>query len=233
MRLPRPHYASVAATLAIVLALVGPAYGGAKVLLTGDDIQDGTLTSRDIDNGTLTGRDVRNGSLTGRDVEDGSLVAADLDPALLASLRAAHRTTPLRGAKGIPGASGAIGPAGPGGAPAALPSQSATGTDVVAYADNAPIVQIELPAAGTWLMVGHMMVTNTGASGDYLNCRYEFNGAQTGAAGAQVDPGDTAAGNPVSVASLDAPGSVSLRCAGSGATTFDIAGITLTAIRLA
>ena len=223
MRLPRPGYASVLATLALVLALGGPAYAGAKVLLTGDDIEDGSLTSRDV----------QNGSLTGRDVKSGSLQAADFDVRLLASLRGANGTSSVRGPEGGQGERGPIGPAGPTGAPAALPSRTASGPDVVGYTDNASLVDVNLPSGGTWLLVGRLRVTNSGASSDNLNCFYDVAGIQSGAFGAQVDPGSTIAGNPVNVAPLDSPDTASLRCAGSGVTSFDIAGVSITAIRLA
>jgi hypothetical protein len=233
MRLPRPGYASVVATLAVVLALGGPAYAGAKVLLTGNDIKDGSLTSRDVQNGTLTGRDMRNGSLTGLDVKNGSLKAADFNAHVLSSLRRAQGTSVVRGPKGEQGVRGPAGPAGPAGAPAALPSQSSSGPDVVGYADNAPLVDITLPSAGTWLLVGHLRVTNTGASSDNLNCLYDVDGVQNGAFGSQVDPAATVTGAPVSLAPLDSPGTASLRCAGNGVTSFDFAGLSITAIRLA
>jgi hypothetical protein len=203
----RPGYSSVVATLALFLALSGTAFAGARVLLTGADIRDGSLTSADVRNGSLR--------------------ATDFGAVDLVSLSGPS------GRRGKSGVAGERGPAGPAGAPAALPSVTASGPDVVGYADNTPLVDVDLPSAGTWLLVGLFDVTNTGASGDYLNCLYDSGGAQTGAAGAQTDAGSTASGNPVSVMTLDSPATMSLLCGGSGVTSFDVADISMTAIRLA
>ena len=85
MRLPRPTYGSVTATIALIAALGGTSY--AAVTISGKDIRDGSVTSadlknetiasRDIDNGSLTGSDLKNGTLTGSDIDDGSLQAED------------------------------------------------------------------------------------------------------------------------------------------------------------
>jgi hypothetical protein len=85
MRIPKPTYGSVTATLALFVALAGTSY--AAITVTGSNIKNGSLTgadlknqsvkSSDIDNGSLTGSDFRNGSLTSSDVGDGSLLASD------------------------------------------------------------------------------------------------------------------------------------------------------------
>ena len=106
--LQRPSSSSVIATVALVFALGGTAFG-ATTLLTGADVQDG--------------------SLTGRDIRDGSLRAADFSRADLPLLKPARRARVMvRGSRGPKGDSGPPGAAGPAGAPAALPSVSATGT---------------------------------------------------------------------------------------------------------
>lgn len=217
--LPRPGYASVLATLALFLAVGGPAFAGAKVLLTGNDIADGSLTSQDIRNG--------------------SLHPADFSARSLAVLRGSQGAQGVGGPQGERGPAGPAGSpaepgrAGPAGAPAALPSSTASGPDVVGVADDTSLVDVEVPSAGTWLLVGRFRVTNTGASDDNLNCVYDVGGVQSGVGGAQVNAGDTAPANTVNVVLFDSPGTVSLRCAGSGVTSFDIAGVSITAIRLA
>jgi hypothetical protein len=219
VRLPRPGYASVLATLALFLAVGGPAFAGAKVLLTGNDIADGSLTSQDV----------RNGSLQPADFSARGL-------ALLRGSQGARGVDGPQGERGPAGPAGAPGEraaAGPAGAPAALPSSAASGPDVVGYTDYTPLVAVDVPSAGSWVVVGRFHVTNTGVSDDYLNCVYDAGGVQSGVAGAQVSAGDTAAANPVNVVSFDSPGTVSLRCGGSGVTSFDITGISVTAIRLA
>ena len=215
--LRRPSSSTVIATVALVFAVGGTAFAGAQTLLTGADVQ--------------------NGSLTGQDIRDGSLRAADFSRADLASLKPGRRArVAKRGVSGSPGPrgeTGAPGPAGPTGAPAALPSVSATGPDAAGYVDGSPLVSVSLPAAGTWLLLARFDATNTGASTDYLNCAFQVGDVQAGAAGAQADPGATTKANPVTVGTIDSPQPVSLQCGGSGATTFDIANITMTAVRLA
>lgn len=73
----RFSYASVAATLALVLSLSGTAYA---LVVTSADIKDGTIRSVDIKNGQVNTADIRNESITGADVKNGSLQAADLAP---------------------------------------------------------------------------------------------------------------------------------------------------------
>ena len=161
--LRRPSSSSVIATVALVFALGGTAFAGTQTLLTGEDVQ--------------------NGSLTGQDIRDGSLRAADFRPADLPLLKPARRSRVakrviVRGFRGPKGDTGAPGATGPTGAPAALPSVFSTGTDVVGYVDGSPLASVALPTAGTWLLLGRFDVTNTGASGDYLNCAFQVGAAQ-------------------------------------------------------
>ncbi len=218
--LRRPSPSSVIATVALVFAVGGTALAGAQTLLTGADVQ--------------------NGSLTGQDIRDGSLRAADFNPADLPLLKPARRArvtrAPVRGHRGHRGPkgdSGAQGAAGPTGAPAALPSVSATGPDAAGYVDGSPLVSVSLPTAGTWLLLARFDASNTGASSDYLNCAFQVGAVQAGASGAQVDPGATSKATPVTVGTIDDPQSAALQCGGSGVTTFDIANISMTAVKLA
>jgi hypothetical protein len=218
--LRRPSSSSVIATVALVFAVGGTAFAGAQTLLTGADVQ--------------------NGSLTGQDIRNGSLRAADFSRADLPLLKSARRAVVARsrvrghrGPKGDSGAPGAPGAAGPNGAPAALPSVSATGADAPGYVDGTALVSVALPTAGTWLLLGRFDVTNSGAGSDYLNCAFQVGAIQAGAAGAQTDPGATSNASPVNVLRIDDPQQASLMCGGSGVTTFDIANISLTAVKLA
>jgi hypothetical protein len=215
----RPSSSSVIATVALLFALGGTAFG-AQALLTGEDVQDG--------------------SLTGQDIRDGSLRAADFSRADLPLLKPARRVRVARvvvrgprGRKGAPGAAGAAGAAGSTGAPAALPSVSATGPDVTGYVDRTPLVSAALPAKGTWLLLARFDATNTGATSDYLNCAFQVGAVQAGAAGAQAEPGATSNASPVTVLTIDDPQPVSLLCEGSNVTTFDIAHISMVTVRLA
>ena len=216
--LRRPSSSSVIATVALVFAVGGTAFAGAQTLLTGED--------------------VRNGSLTGQDIRDGSLRAADFSRADLPLLKPARRARVtkrviVRGGQGPKGDTGAPGAAGPTGAPAALPSVSATGPDAPGYVDGTALVSVALPTAGTWLLLGRFDATNTGASSDYLNCAFQVGAIQAGAAGAQADAGVTSKASPVTVVTIDDPQTAALQCGGSGVTTFDIANVSMTAVKLA
>ena len=86
MRLRRPTYTDITATLALFVALGGSSYAAATLTggnirngtLTGSDLRDESVTGRDIDNATLTGSDVKTGSVTSSDVDDESLVTEDV-----------------------------------------------------------------------------------------------------------------------------------------------------------
>ena len=67
----RPGYASVVATLALVIALGGTSYAATQ--LTGKDVLNGSLNGKDIKDGSLKGKDVKDGSLTGTDLQKQSV----------------------------------------------------------------------------------------------------------------------------------------------------------------
>jgi hypothetical protein len=96
MRLRSLSHTTVAAYLALFLALGGTGFAAARI--TGLDIRDGTVT----------GRDIRNGSLTAVDLKAGTLLAGP---------RGAPGVQGLPGLPGPPGPAGAQGPAGERGAP--------------------------------------------------------------------------------------------------------------------
>jgi len=95
------------------LAVVTAGTAGVKALITGAQIQDGTIKSRDIGNGTIR--------------------RVDIAPATVASLRGQRGPAGPRGLQGIqgpqgsPGATGAQGPAGPTGPQGATGSAGAAG----------------------------------------------------------------------------------------------------------
>jgi hypothetical protein len=95
------------------LAVVTAGTAGVKALITGAQIQDGTIKSRDIGNGAIR--------------------RLDIAPATVASLRGRRGPAGPRGLQGIqgpqgsPGATGAQGPAGPTGSQGATGSAGATG----------------------------------------------------------------------------------------------------------
>jgi hypothetical protein len=81
---PRLTYANVVSTICLFIVLGGSAFAAATVI-TGKNVENGSLTGKDVKNSSLTGPDVKNNSLTGADVKniksgdvsDGSLLARD------------------------------------------------------------------------------------------------------------------------------------------------------------
>jgi hypothetical protein len=106
MRIPRPTYGGVTATLALFIALAGTSY--AALTITGANVKNGTLSGADLKDGSVAGRDIATGSLTGSDLKNGTLTSSDIkDGALLAS---DFKTGELPS-----GPAGPAGPQGPGG----------------------------------------------------------------------------------------------------------------------
>jgi hypothetical protein len=132
------HYASVAATLALVFSLTGTAAATSITLITGRQVEDGTLTGADIASRSigakklklrsLTTKQLQVGSVTSGDVRNGSLTVADASPALLAALHGAQGPA---GPQGSTGPQGAPGPQGPSGAPG-------TGIQLAGYVQEGP-----------------------------------------------------------------------------------------------
>jgi hypothetical protein len=83
LALPRPRYADVAATLALVVALSGTAYAVTALPRNSVDtrsIQHGAVTNPKIAANAIQSTRIKNGTLTGADVADGSVRKADLAP---------------------------------------------------------------------------------------------------------------------------------------------------------
>jgi hypothetical protein len=202
-------YANVVATLALVLAIGGTTIAGASSLMTGRDVQDGSLT----------GADVENGSLTGVDIRPGSLGSNDLSLAARANLRGA------RGDSGPVGATGATGPQGnPGLGVTAL---SFAGSDVANYQDLDTLATATLPKAGDYVVFARLDAHNTGVSDDSLQCGL-FTDPTTafGGGGSNVTAGATVSESTIGAISTTGPQTVVLKCQGSGAT-YDMANISL------
>ena len=77
-RLSRHFGSNLIAYVALFVALSGSAYAG-KALLTGADIQDGSLTNFDLANTTLTGGKVVDNTLTGAKIDESTLAGVDAD----------------------------------------------------------------------------------------------------------------------------------------------------------
>jgi hypothetical protein len=97
----------VAAGVASALVVATAGTAAVQKLITGAQIQDGTIASRDIKNGTIT--------------------RTDLGAATISSLRGQRGAQGARGAVGPQGPAGPVGAAGPQGATGATGSQGAAG----------------------------------------------------------------------------------------------------------
>jgi hypothetical protein len=206
----RLSYASVTATLALLLAVGGTTAVGAQALLTGRAVKDESLTGADIQNDSLTGADIRAGSL-------GSNL---LSSAARANLRGATGAT---GATGPAGETGATGPQGPAGAGVA--TLTATGADAPGYQDLEPLATATLPAAGDWVVFASVTAHNTGGSDDNLNCGLFIGDNQAGGGGAWVTAGSTVTSTAVGAIPVSAGAEVTLKCTGNSVTTFDLSDV--------
>ena len=92
----------VVALVALFLSLTGGAY--AAIVVTGNNVKDGSLTGRDIQDRSLTSKDFKASGLSERTGKDGARGPAG-----------ATGATGAQGPKGDPGPGGAAGPAGPAG----------------------------------------------------------------------------------------------------------------------
>jgi hypothetical protein len=206
----RLSYASVTATLALMLAVGGTTAVGAQALLTGRSVKDESLTGADVQNDSLTGADIRAGSL-------GSNV---LSTVARANLRG--QTGPA-GAKGDTGATGAQGPAGVG-----ITVTTASGPDVANYVNRDPLATTTLQSPGDYVIFGHVTGHNTSANDDYLNCGLFIGSAGVGGGGGQLLAGDTQSFSVVGAMSVSGPTEVTLACEGGGnGGTYDLSNLTM------
>ena len=207
----RLSYASVTATLALLLAVGGTSAVGAQALLTGRSVKDGSLT----------GADIQNDSLTGADIAAGSLGSNLFSTVARANLRGQTGAT---GPKGDTGATGPQGPVGVG-----IIATRVSGDDVTDYQDRTPLASTTLEANGDYVIFAHFSAHNTGSVDEYLNCGLytgdDPNNNQFGGGGASVVAGATASGTAVGAISLTTPVKVTMACYVSGATTYDLSHI--------
>jgi hypothetical protein len=210
----RLSYASVTATLALVLAIGGTTAVGAKVMLTGDNVKDGSLT----------GADIHNDSLTGADIRAGSLGSNAFSSAARAHLRGATGAIGATGPKGDSGPRGLQGPAGAGVTALAL-----NGDDAANYQDLTPLLTISLTNAGDYVLFANVTAHNTGANDDNFNCGLFIDGSAFGGGGTSLVAGATTSFSSVGAINLRADDSkaVNLKCQGGGVTTYDLSHIEL------
>ena len=214
----QPSYANVAATIALFLALGGPAAAGARTLITGNDVQDHSLT----------GLDIANHSLTGTDIKAGSLGSGAFSDAALANLRGA---TGPEGAEGAAGKAGAPGPAGPQGLPGqGIATTTATSPDVTNYQDLTPLADATLSAKGDYVIFASVTAHNSGSADDNLNCGLFSDGNEFGGGGVSITAGQTLSNRVVAVGAVPVGQNavqVTLKCQGGGVTTYDISNVTM------
>jgi hypothetical protein len=72
----RPSYATIVAHVALVVALSTGAT--AAVLVTGNNVKDGSLTGADVKDGSLTRVDLKAGALTAGNLKPGTLTGAQV-----------------------------------------------------------------------------------------------------------------------------------------------------------
>jgi hypothetical protein len=206
----RFKYANVVATLALVVAIGGSAVAaGAQELITGRDVQDGSLTGADVQNHSLTGADIASGSL-------GS------------GLFSAQARANLQGANGAVGAKGDIGPAGPQGpAGAGVSVDTVSGADAVNYQDLTPLATTTQSRSGDYVLFATLSAHNTGSVDDNLNCGLFAGDQEFGGGGTSPTAGATTSFSTVGAIHIDAatPVQVVLKCQGGGVTTYDLTNI--------
>jgi uncharacterized protein YjbI with pentapeptide repeats len=204
-------FANVAALLALVVAVGGPAVAGAQSLLTGADVQDESLTGADIQNHTLSGADIRAGSLGSG----------------LFSSRAQANLRGATGAVGAQGERGATGPQGPSGA--GVTTDTVQGDDTPNYQDLTPLATAPLVRAGDYVMFVDVTAHNTGMTDDNLNCGLFIGNSAFGGGGTSVAAGETSTFTTVGATHVAAGDSktVILKCQGGGSTTYDLSNISL------
>jgi hypothetical protein len=171
---------------AIVLLLTGT--GAYALIVTGQDVKNGSLQSIDIKDGSLKGLDVDNGSLDGLDIEDQSLKSSDIENDSLGSGDVKDESL-----QGIDLKDGTIDA-----------QDLATGTlppslvyftqpmgqvfvKVNPSVEQATVATLNLPAGGYHLL-GTLAVVNFGANQDYVRCGIWQGGSQL--SGSTVNPDD-------------------------------------------
>jgi hypothetical protein len=210
----RLSYASVTATLALMLAIGGTTAVGAQALLTGRNVKDESLTGADVQNDSLTGADIRAGSL-------GSNLFSSI---ARANLRG--QTGPA-GAKGDTGATGATGPQGPAGL--GITTAQVNGDDVTNFQDGTLLATVPLAKAGDYVLFVDVTAHNTGAVAGSMNCGLSLDGSQFGGGGTGVLAGATTTFSSVGATHIATDGAktVSLNCYVDTSTTYDASNVTI------
>jgi hypothetical protein len=121
MRFPRPSYANVTSTLALVLAASGTAWAAGV-------LPPGSVGTRELRDGGVLTADIRNGTLRREDFRSGTLLRG---PRGFAGAQGPAGAAGATGASGPAGATGATGPAGVAGTPGRNASEPLRSGEVV------------------------------------------------------------------------------------------------------
>lgn len=173
-RLPRPTYAQVTATLALFVALGGTGY--AATTIGTSQIANNAITTPKIKNAAVNTAKLRNSAVTGAKIASGAVGTAKIanaavsTPKIAAGAVTASQLAPATLAA-LQGRTGPQGPAGPPGA--AGPSDTyavfRTSGTVIPALTPTTVTFMQLPA-GSWLIQGNLVLTNTAASAREVTC---------------------------------------------------------------
>jgi hypothetical protein len=205
----RLSYASVTATLALLIAVGGTTAVGAQALLTGRNVKDGSLSGADIHNDSLTGADIRPGSL-------GSNVFS------------APAREHLRGATGATGPKGETGATGPQGrAGLGVTTAQASGNDASNYQNGALLATTALTQAGDYVLFADVTAHNTGGNDGGIDRGLYVDGSGFGGGGTSVATGATNTFSTVGATHLSTDGAktVTLTCNINSVSTYDLTDI--------
>lgn len=192
MPLPRPTYAQVTATLALFVALGGTGYAATTIgtsqiaanAVTTPKIKDAAVNTGKLRNGAVTGAKlasnavgtakIANAAVTTPKIAAGAVTASQLAPATLAA---------LQGKAGPQGPAGPPGAAGPSDTYAAF-RQGGTLSGGLGFVTTVTFFQVP---AGSWLVQGNVVLTNTAASAREVTCSLLANGVTIDAATTSLD----------------------------------------------
>jgi hypothetical protein len=210
MRLLRTLTSAHAIALLALFVALGSTAGAAGLdLVTGHDVQDGSLTGADLHDRSVGGKKLRVGSVDATALGIGAVGTAEVGNG---TLRA--RDFDLRRLPGVT-------------------RVTARHAPITNYTDFDPIASYRTKKAGDYIVFGLFSVTNTGSNNEYLNCGYQAAGNLFPAAGADTTAGQTTKAFPVTVVEVGKGGIIRLVCTGSGGTTYDLSNIRMRVLRLA
>jgi hypothetical protein len=218
-RLPRPTYAQVTATLALFVAPGGTGYAATTIgtaqlknnAVTTPKIKNAAVTTAKLKNNAVTGDKIAsnavgagkiaNASVTTPKIAAGAVTASQLAPATLAALQ------------------GRTGPAGPAGPPGPSDTYSIfreSGTVAGGIGLVTSVTFMGLPA-GSWLVQGNLVLTNTAATAREVTCSLNGGGVTIDTATTSLDVAGGLDTQTVALAGTGVdPTIASLNCSTSG-----------------